>query len=127
MTDLEILRRDHAALISEAATTVAVHRVTYVDDGAGGRIKQESEPSSFTGRLVPQGASRGAQVLFSEGGHAQLSGMVLLAPWDADLRAGSDVEDSFAANSRRYRVRRVTVRRLGADAYAVHAALEEVT
>lgn len=127
MTDAEILRRDHAALIAEDQVAITVHRVSYVDDGAGGRAKVESDLPTFNVRLVPQSASRPPAAVTSEAGQEHIADVLLLAPWDVDLQAGSDVEDSFSVNGRRYVIRRVTARQLQGQTYALQAAIEEVS
>ena len=111
-------------IIDEDPVEITVHRVQYMDDGAGGRVAQESDLPPFTGRLVPsrQGEQRATQ---NEAGEIQLARWTLIAPWDADLQAGSNVQDSFSVNGRRFRVRRVIVRKWRGETYAVHAALEE--
>lgn len=123
MTTLDLMRQTHQALINENLVSVTVHRVEYLDDAAGGRYKRESDLPAFIGRLVP-GQSR--QVIDTEAGQVQEASMLLLAPWDADVRAGSDVQDTFTANGRSYRVRQVTPRRWQGEVYGVQAALEEV-
>lgn len=125
MTTIEALRDATVRAIAENPIQVVIHRVEYQDDGAGGRIKFEVDLPAFTGRLVPsRSRSFGYQ---TEAGLVQLAPWVLLAPWDADLRAGSDVEDTFAAGGRRYRVVRVIPRAWRGEVYTLHAELEEVS
>lgn len=126
MTTLEALREAHARAIAENPVEVAVHRVAWWDDGEGGRSKAESDLPPFNGRLVP-----GRQERYGpdqdEAGIVQRRRMMLLAPHDADLRAGSDIEDTFAAGGRRYRVTWVTRRYYRSEIYAVQADVEEVS
>lgn len=125
MTTIEALRDVTARMIAENPVQVVVHRVEYLDDGAGGRVKLESDLPAFAGRLVPsRSRAFGRQ---TEAGLAQLAPWVLLAPWDADLQSGSDVEDTFTVGSRCYRIIRVTRRAWQGEVYALHAELEEIS
>ena len=127
MTALEALRAANAQAIDEDPVEIAIHRVQFVDDGAGGRLKEESAPAPFTGRVYTgQGRGTFLRALLTEAGKATLAPFGLLAPWDADAQAGSDVEDTFEAAGRRYRVRQVTPRLWRGEVYALHCVLEEV-
>lgn len=125
MTTIAALRDATARAIAENPIVVAVHRVEYADDGAGGRVKLESDLPAFTGRLLPswfRGLSRQ-----NEAGTVQLAPWVLLAPWNADLQAGSNVQDTFEAGGKRYRIVRVIPRAWQGQVYALHAELEEIS
>ncbi|HHY95088.1 MAG TPA: hypothetical protein GX513_08780, partial [Firmicutes bacterium] len=77
------------------------------------------------GRLVPsRSRTFGRQ---TEAGLVQLAPWLLLAPWDADVRAGSDVEDTFTVGGRRYRVVSMIRRAWLGEVYGLHAELEEVS
>jgi len=120
------LREATSRLIAENPVEITIHRIEYVDDGAGGRVKQESDLPPFTGRLVP---SRLSQVRISrnEAGGIQTSAWTLIAPWDADLRAGSDVVDMFTVDGQSFRVSRVVIRKYQGQITKIHAVLEEVS
>ncbi len=125
MTTIEALRDATTRAIAENPVQVAIRRVEYADDGAGGRVKAEADVPVFAGRLVPsrfRGLSRQ-----NEAGTVQLAPWVLLAPWNADVRAGSDVQDTFEAGGKRYRIVRVIRRAWQGEVYALHAELEEVS
>lgn len=124
MSIIEVLRNAHTRLINESPVMITIHRVEYVDDGAGGRYKRESDLAAFSGRIAP---TRRGRMIITEAGQAREADALLLAPWDADLRAGTGVEDTFFANGRRYRVQQVTVRRWKGEAYAIQADLQEVS
>lgn len=125
MTQLEVLRRDHLALIAEDPVSISIHRVAYRDNGRGGReVASETDLPAFTGRLVPVSPGRRRQ---SEGELAQAAEMLLLAPYDADVRADSLTEDSFASGGRKHRVRSVRDRRWAGEVYARHAEVEVVS
>lgn len=125
MTFLDQLRADHERLIAENPVAITIHRVEYVDDGAGGRVKMEADLPAFTGRLMP--SRQNTVEASSEAGSVTTAAWILLSPWDADLRAGSDVEDTFTANGRRYRISRVIPRRWQGEVYGLQALLEEVS
>jgi hypothetical protein len=122
---LESLRDATVLLIAENPISITVRRVELKDDGAGGRYKEESDLASFAGRLVP--SKQQVQKHQNEAGEIQFAGWMLIAPWDADVKAGSDMEDTFIADNQKYRVERVIQRRYQGDVYAVHAVLEEVS
>jgi len=122
---LETLRDATTRLIAENPVEITVHRVTYVDDGAGGRIKEETDLAPFVGRLVA--SRREVRSLADEAGAVEVARFLLIAPWDADLQAGSDVQDSFETDGQTYRVRQVIPRAWQGQTYAVHAAVEEVS
>lgn len=127
MTTLEALRAANTQAISEDPVEVAIHRVAFVDDGAGGRLKEEATPAPFVGRVYTgQGRGGAPRILLAEAGGTRLAPLGLLAPWDADVRAGSNVEDTFEAAGRRYRVRQVIPRLWRGETYALHCVLEEV-
>jgi len=127
MRALEALRAANQQAISEDPVEVSIQRVSLVDDGAGGRLKEESAPAPFIGRIYTgQGRGTLPRVLLTEAAGARLATLGLLAPWDADVQAGSDVEDAFEAAGRRYRVRQVTPRLWRGEVYALHCVLEEV-
>jgi len=122
---LETLRDATTRLISENPVEITVHRVTYIDDGAGGRLKEETDLAPFVGRLVA--SRRDVRSLAGEAGAVEVARFLLIAPHTADLRAGSDVEDTFEVGGRQYRIRQVIPRAWQGDVYAVHAAVEEVS
>lgn len=124
MTTIQSLRDGTVKLISENPTTITIHRTEYKDDGAGGRYKDERDLPSFVGRLVP--SKQQVQKRQNEAGEMQSSGWTLIAPWDADIRAGSDVEDAFLVKGKLYRVTRAIKRAYQGEVYAVHAAVEEL-
>lgn len=126
MKALKALRDSTARSIQENPVEITIHRIEFVDDGAGGRMSQESVLSAFTGRLVPFRQSRQNNSQ-NEAGQLQAAGWILIAPWDATLKHGSDIEDTFAVDGRTYRVVRVIQRMWQGEIYAVHAVVEEVS
>jgi len=126
VTTLEALRDAHARAIAENPVEITVHRVAWSEDGEGGRSKTESDLPAFTGRLVPSRQQRFGPEQ-DEAGLALRRSKVLLAPHDADLRAGSEVEDTFTVGGTRYRVAWVTKRCCRGEIYAVQADVEEVS
>ena len=128
MKTLGILRADTARLIAENPVEVCIHRVTWTDDGAGGRVRGESDPPPVTARLVA--SQRSAQQVgrsLRESGPMTVSAYALIATYDADLRYGSDIEDTFALDGKTYKVVRVIPRKWRGETYSLHAVLEEVS
>lgn len=122
---LEAMRDATARIIAENPVSITVHRVEMKDDGAGGRYKEESDLASFAGRLAPSKQQQ-VQKRQNEAGEIQFAGWMLIAPWDVDVKAGSDVEDTFLAKGKHYKVIRVMPRAYQGEVYAVHAAVDEV-
>jgi hypothetical protein len=129
VSQLSILRADTARLIDENPVEITVHRVTWVSDGAGGRVKSfDSDLPPVTVRLVAsQRSVQQVEQSQSESGLTTVSAHALIAPHDADLRYGSDVEDAFALGGKAYKVARVVPRKWRGQVYSVHAVLEEVS
>lgn len=122
---LKALRDANARLIGEAPVVIAIHRLELQEGEAGGRSKNEDDLPPFTGRLVP--SRRHSQRNQNEAGAQQKDGWTLIAPWNADLKHGTDVTDAFEAQGRKWRVNRVYTRCWKGHPYAVHAAVEEVS
>lgn len=120
MSTIKALRDAHARAIAEDPVDIIIHRVELVDDGAGGYIKEETDLSPFTGRLVP--SRNRPRENMNESGWYTVSAWLLLVPYDADVRAG----DTFTANGRSLHVKHVIERRLGGEVFAVQADVEEV-
>ncbi len=119
------LREATLRLIAENPAEITVHRVEYVDDGVGGRMKREGYLPPFAGRLVP--SRQAIRTSRDESGGLQTSAWMLIAPWTTDLRAGSDVLDAFEVNGQKYQVARVTKRTYQGETIGFHASLEEVS
>jgi len=120
MSTLKALRDAHLRLISENPTQVTVTRTTYTRRETGGRSKQETVLSAFMGRMVPRNLQPEAKQ--TEAGARTAFAWSLLAPHDADLQVGDQLE----ADGRTFRVVRVIERKLGGETYAKQALLEEV-
>lgn len=120
MSTLKALRDAHLRLISENPTQVTVTRATYTRRETGGRAKQETTLPTFTGRLLPRTSPPADRQ--TEAGARTTFAWTLLAPYDADLQVGDQLE----ADGRTYRVQRVIERQLGVQVYAKQALLEEV-
>jgi len=127
LSALKALRDATARSIQENPIEIAIHRVEYVDDGAGGRVSQENDLPAFVGRLAPSGQSHRHDQSQNEAGIIQTADWMLIAPWDADIRHGSNVEDTFTVEERKYRVMRVIPRKWKGNVYAIHALVEEVS
>lgn len=125
MKVLKALRDATTMSIQENPVEIAIHRVEFVDDGAGGRVPQESDLPAFIGRLVPSRQSyRHGQ---NEAGEMQTADWILIAPWNADIKSGSNVEDTFIVERREYRVMRVIPRMWQSEVYAINVLVEEVS
>lgn len=123
MTTLETLRTNSATVIRENPVPIAIHRVEQTEGTDGGRTSQKSDLPAFTGRLVP---SKDHASQTNEAGPLALSGWLLLAPHDADLRAGDGVQDTFVVGGRSFRVVQVLDRKWEGAVYSRQAVLEEV-
>ena len=121
---LETLRANSAAVIGENPVSIAIHRVERTEGSDGGRASQESDLPAFTARLVPS-TEHAAQT--DEAGPLAVSGWLLLAPHDADLRAGDGVQDTFAAGGLSFRVVQVLDRKWEGQVYSRQAMLEELS
>ena len=126
MNALQALMDATIRTINEHPAEITIHRLEYQNDDSGGRDTQESDLAPFTARLVPSRQDRQIR-LQDEAGKMQLSGWILIAPWDADIKHGSNVEDAFTAAGVKYRVLRVIPRKINGDTYAIHAVVEEVS
>lgn len=124
MNAIQSLRSGAARLISENPITVTIHRIEYKDDGAGGRYKEERDLPSFVGRLALSKQQVNKQQ--NEAGEIQSSSWMLIAPWDADVKAGSGVEDTFIVKGKLYRIGRIIERNYKDEVYAIHASVEEL-
>lgn len=128
MKTLDILRQGTTRLINENPVQITVHRATWTSDGAGGRLKIESDLASITARLIAsQRTTRALESTQRESGLMTVAAYALIAPHDANLQHGSDVEDQFELGGKVFRVLRVIPRKWRGDTYSVHAVLEEVS
>lgn len=118
------LRRANQQLIDENPLAVVIQREEFVQALDGGRVSRVQTFPPFWGRLVPSKQQTG--VSQTESGEIQRSAWVLIAPWDADIRAGSGVTDTFQGYGRNFRVVRVIPRRYREQLYAIHASIEEM-
>lgn len=124
MDTLNALRAANQKSIQENPVEIAIHRVLFLPDSAGGRQKQEEDLPLFQGRIVP--SKQQTKKRQDEAGEMQISAWMLIAPWDADIKAGSGVTDTFQVNGRSFRVVRVIPRKFIGRVYSVHAVLDEV-
>jgi hypothetical protein len=113
------------SLIAMNPTAINIHRVEYSDDGSGGRQMTETDIPSFLARLVPTGNMDKARMV--EAGISANATWVLITLPDADIMAGSDVEDTFEADGHKFKVVSVKMRKYGSKAYAKHAELEMIS
>jgi len=126
MDALEALRDATTRMIAENPLQVAIHRVEYADDGAGGRSpSQETDLPAFTGRLVPS-RRQSDRSFQNEAGLRQESKWLLMTPWDADIKSGTSVTDTFTAKGILYKVTKVIPREYRGELFAIHAEVEEV-
>ena len=125
MNAIQSLRSGTARLISENHITVTIHRVEYKDDGVGGRYKEEKDLPSFIGRLVP--LRQQIQKRQNEAGEIRVIDWMLVALWDANIRAGGDVEDTFIVKGKLYRIDKVIERNYKGEVYAIHITAEEMS
>lgn len=124
---LKALRDANARLIAEAPVVITIHRLELPEGEAGGRSKIESDLPPITGRLVPSRRQGQGNQNQNEAGAQQRDAWILIAPWNADLKHGTDVTDTFEAQGRLWKVVRAYARRWKGQPYAVHAAVEEVS
>ncbi len=124
MDTLKALRAANQRTIQENPVDVTIHRVLFLPDGAGGRQKQEEDIPPFQGRIMP--SKQQLKKRQDEAGEMQISAWTLIAPWDADIKAGSNVIDTFQVNGRSFRVVRVIPRKFIGKAYSIQAVLDEV-
>jgi hypothetical protein len=121
---LETLRYGTESLIAQNPTIIQVHRTEYIQDENGGRNKVETDLPSFLGRLVPAGTK--PAVYRNEAGALMAADWLLIVLPEADIKAGSDVEDTFAVNGTKYRIVSVKPRLYHGELYAKHAEVEAV-
>lgn len=117
-------RHATARCINENPLGVVITRRTFVQHADGGRAEQTSVLPAFTGRLVPR--KRVPRFVQDEAGLRQTSELLLLAPHTADVRAGTEVLDSFTANGKQYRITEVVPRSYRGQVYSVHVHVEEM-
>lgn len=122
------LRANAQARIAENPTLIYIHRVEYAVNGRGGRAKSESDLPPQTVRLFLGGVPGGGVNREStEAGQRIVADTWLLARHDADIRSGSDVEDTFAVPGRgKFRVKQVVPISAAGDVVSLQAQLEEV-
>jgi hypothetical protein len=121
---LETLRSGTESLIMQNPVSIQVHRVEYVQDENGGRRKIEADMPQFTGRLVPANIMH--SVYRNEAGALMIANWLLIALPDADIKAGSDVEDTFTVDGTKYKITNVKPRAYHGELYAKHADVEAV-
>lgn len=109
-------------LIAENPSEISIHRTEYIEDENGGRKKVEITLPPFSGRLVPSAAK--PQMVRDEAGGLVRASWTLIAPSEADIRVGSDVEDTFIVNGQTFKVVGVIYRKWHDQAYAIHAEAE---
>lgn len=123
---INVQRKATIALIVENPIAIVIRRKTYVLNAAtGGREEQIIILPAFTGRIVP--SKHQPKKIAEESGVALTSAYILIAPWNANVRADSDILDSFNAGNKEYRIVRVIPRKYGELTYSIHAVLEEVS
>jgi len=121
---INVQRKANQLLIEENSVVITIERTAFVQNASGGRDEQVSVLPSFRGRIVP--SKQQTRKVQDEAGEMQTSAWVLIAPWNAEVRAGSGIIDTFQADGRNFQVMRVIPRRFANQIYAIHAVLEEV-
>lgn len=122
---LESLRKHNATLIDQDPVEVSVERTTWRDDGAGGRVAEETTLGPYRCRVYHRD-SETAQVV-TEGAARYVDEWGVTFPWDVDLRAGDmDADILVLPDGRRLRVRAVIPRTWAGERFAVHAICELV-
>lgn len=124
MDTLNAMRVANQRTIQENPVEISIHRVLFLPDGAGGRQKQEEDLPPFQGRIVP--SKQQIKKRQDEAGDLRISAWILIAPWDADIKAGSDVIDTFRVNGQNFKVVRVIHRKHAGIVYSIQAVLDEV-
>ena len=121
-----LLRTLRENAIAANPVTVQIQRTVFADDGAGGKAASlaSPQPTPFIGRLFTTRPD--LQRTVSDTGPQEVTGWGLLAPWNADIRHGPDVEDVFTTALGTFRVRQVIPVYAGTELIAQQVALEEV-
>lgn len=128
MTQAEVLRAVSALrkavdmAIRENPVPIAIEREERVSDGAGGYRTVRRTLPAFQARLV-QPRERPSDT--QEPVARRASRWLLLAPADADLRAGADPSDRFEALGKRFVVREVRPLTFRGVVYGYEAECEE--
>lgn len=121
-----LLRALRDNVIQANPVTVQIERTVFADDGAGGKAASlaNPQPAPFVGRIFVVGSD--IQRTVSDAGPEEVSSWGLLAPWNADIRHGPDVEDAFTIAQGTFRVRQVVPVYANGEMVAQQVALEEV-
>lgn len=124
MNAVDVQRLANRRLIDENSVSITIRREELVSAPDGGRVLQVSILPPFQARLVPSKVQK--RKIQDEGGELQTSAWILIAPWNANINAGSGITDTFQAFERNFRISQVTPRKFAGQVYAVHAAVEEM-
>lgn len=121
-----LLRSLREKAIDANPMTVQIQRTVFTDDGAGGKVATlaSPQPAPFVGRLFTTRPD--LQRTVSDAGPREVTDWGLLAPWNADIRHGPEVEDMFTVAQGTFRVVQVVPVYAGAELIALQVALEEV-
>ena len=122
---INVQRKANQQLIEENPVVITIKRTAFVQNASGGRDEQVSVLPPFRGRIVP--AKQQVRKIADEAGIALTSAWLLIAPWNADIRASSETSDTFQTSGKEYRVTRVVPRKFAGLTYSIHAILEEVS
>ncbi len=127
MVNLTVLLRTlRDKAIGTNPVTVQIQRTVFTDDGAGGKVAALAapQPALFVGRLFT--TSPDLQRTVSDAGPKEVTDWGLLAPWNADIRHGPDIEDVFTIAQGTFRVRQVIPVYANGELVVQQVALEEV-
>jgi hypothetical protein len=130
MDSLAALREGTRAVINANPATIVIKRLTLVNDGMGGKVATPATPvtlAGFTGRLVPSKARTDQGLMVKDSGAQMQTNWNLICPHTADVRHGSDVEDTFTLGGKHYKVQAVIPRAYKGQLYRLVCFLQEVT
>lgn len=121
-------RRAHTKWnIDQNPTTITINRVEMPRVG-GGRGKVESTLPPITVRITVASTKIGDQMHVSDPGIVKADPYFLIAEYNADIRAGADVSDTFeTADQGKFRVKTVYPQRYNGQIVGIQAGLERMS
>lgn len=125
MSNLVKMRRKHTAWnISQNPSKIVINRKGNIrENGKIVKVNKTLEPQTM--RLYASGSSE--NTLVETIGERQIDRYYrLLAPWDADIQASTEIEDSFYIDGQKYEVKLVSDKSIHGQKVGKQALIERV-